>query len=437
MKKSEIVKTLREKIRVYYENFHKPAKFIPGKTRVPYAGRVYDSAEMIVLLDSLLDFWLTSGHLSAALERKFKRLLKSREFLLVNSGSSANLLIIASLCANTFRRKLNPGDEVITPAVTFPTTLAPLVQYGLVPVFIDSCVGTYNINEELIEKAVSRKTRAVFVPHTLGNPCDMNTIMGIARKKRLIVIEDACDALGSFYDNKLVGTFGRMSSFSFYPAHHMTLGEGGGVAINSQDLVKPALSLRDWGRDCSCSTGQDNRCGRRFAMKMGDLPYGYDHKYIYSNIGYNLKVTEMQSAIGLAQFEKLDEFGRRRKDNFKRYYAGLLKFDEHLVLPRCHPKAQPCWFGFPLTVRGGVKRLKLIKWLNDSKIDTRLLFGGNIIRQPGFKGIKHRVSGNLKGSDRIMSDTFFIGVYPGLTSQMIDYALARFTEFFKRKSNLR
>ncbi len=433
--KTKIRKKIDEQLRLYYEKFHKKGSFVPGKTRVPYSGRVYDQEELIRLLDSVLDFWLTAGPLTEALEGRFRNFLNSKDFLLVNSGSSANLLMVATICARSFKGRLRKGDEVITPSVTFPTTLGPIIMYGLMPVFVDVDVGTYNISEELIEKAVGKRTRAIFIPHTLGNPCDMDIVMDVAKKKDLIVIEDACDALGSLYGDRLVGTFGGMSSYSFYPAHHMTLGEGGGVSINNSGLAKIARSIRDWGRDCFCKTGHDNTCGRRFSMKMGDLPYGYDHKYIYSNIGYNLKLTEMQSAIGLAQFEKLDKFTKMRRRNFDRYYKGLSKFEEYLILPESSPKARPSWFGFPISVRPGINRLKLIRWLEASKVDTRLMFGGNIIRQPGFKNVKHRIYGKLSNSDFVMNNTFFIGVYPGLTDQMIDYVLSRFKDFFRDRRN--
>lgn len=421
-------KQILNKVKEYYRVSHRPRRFIPGKTKVPYAGRVYDSREMEGIVDTALDFWLTSGPVTNRLEARFKGLFKSKRFLLVNSGSSANLLMIAAL-------RLKPGDEVITPAVTFPTTVGPLVQHGLIPVFVDARIGTYNIDERLIEKAVGKRTRAIFIPHTLGNPCDMEIIMRVAEKKGLIVLEDTCDALGSRYKKRLLGTFGAMSSFSFYPAHHITLGEGGGVSVNDGRFVKTAGSIRDWGRDCWCDTGHSNTCRKRFSMKHGSLPFGYDHKYVYSNIGYNLKVTEMQSAIGLAQLDKLNNFIKKRRQNFRKYFKGLSKYSEHLILPEWHPKAEPSWFGFPISVGKGVKRLDLVRWLEDVKIETRLLFGGNIIRQPAFKNVKYRRCGSLKNSDFIMENTFFIGVYPGLTDEMIEYVLSRFDAFFNKRGN--
>jgi len=419
-------------VRRYIRGSRKKKKFIPGKSRVPYAGRVYDESEILGIVDSALDFWLTAGRVTKELEKRLKDYLKAKSFLLVNSGSSANLLMIASLCSGRSRGRLRPGDEVITPAVTFPTTVAPVLQYGLVPVFVDAKIGTYNIDEDLIDRAVSKKTKVIFIPHTLGNPCDMDKITRLARKYGLIVLEDACDALGSRYKGKMVGTFGAMSSFSFYPAHHMTMGEGGGVAINDAAMSKHAASIRDWGRDCYCQTGMSGSCGKRFSMKMGRLPFGYDHKYIYSEIGYNLKVTEMQSAVGLAQFEKLDKFIQKRKDNFNSYYSGLSDCQERIILPSAVNGADPAWFGFPISCREGLDRLELIKRLESSNIETRLMFGGNITRQPVFKGINYRISGDLDRSDYIMNNTFFIGVYPGLTGEMIDYVITRIRDFIKK-----
>ncbi len=421
------------KIEEYYKLIHEPKSFTPGESRVPYSGRVFDSREMINLVDSALDFWLTSGPYGNKLEKEFKDYFGCNDFFLVNSGSSANLIVVSALVSQQLKERLKPGDEIITPAVTFPTTLAPIIQNGLVPVFVDCEIGTYNINAALIEDAVSDKTRAVFVPHTLGNPCDMDVIMSIAKKYNLFVLEDVCDALGAVYDGMKVGTFGDLASLSFFPAHHITMGEGGGVVINNNSLRKIAKSIRDWGRDCWCEPGQNNACGKRFEWKLGKLPHGYDHKYIYSNIGYNLKVTDMQAAIGLEQMRKLDLFIEKRNGNFKTLYAGLQKYSGFLELPKSCEKAEPSWFGFPITVMGGVNRLELVKWLEASKIETRLVFGGNILRQPGFSNFPHRIHGALDETDRVMNDTFFIGVYPGLTEAMINFVISRFDEFFKSK----
>jgi CDP-6-deoxy-D-xylo-4-hexulose-3-dehydrase len=326
---------------------------------------------------------------------------------------------------------LQPGDEVITPAVTFPTTVAPIVQNRLVPVFVDCEVGTYNINPRLVEDAIGPRTRAIFVPHTLGNPCDMETIAEIARRRGLWLLEDSCDALGATFNGQLAGTFGEMASLSFYPAHHITMGEGGGVVINAPGLPKTVRSLRDWGRDCWCDPGKSGTCGSRFEWQTGQLPHGYDHKYIYSNIGYNLKVTDLQAAIGLAQTEKLDAFIEARRGNFQLLYQGLKPYEDYLILPRIDPRANPSPFGFPITVRPGVDRGRIVRHLEDARVETRLVFGGNIVRQPGFLNIEKRVHGDLSASDIIMRDTFFIGVYPGLTAEMLDYVLEVFRGFFR------
>ena len=418
----------------YYRVAHQKPAFVPGQSRIPYAGRVYDDREMTLLADSALDFWLTSGPYADRFERRMRQFFACRDFLLVNSGSSANLLMLSTLCAPTLSANalapLQPGDEVITPAVTFPTTVAPIVQNRLVPVFVDCEVGTYNINPQLIEDAIGPRTRAIFVPHTVGNPCDMETIGEVARRRGLWLLEDGCDALGATFNGQLAGTFGAMSSLSFYPAHHITMGEGGGVAINDFGLQKTARSLRDWGRDCWCDPGKSNTCGTRFGWQSGELPCAYDHKYIYSNIGYNLKVTDMQAAIGLAQADKIDQFVAARRLNFRCLYEGLEEWEEYLILPKIDPRANPSPFGFPITVRPGLDRARLVQWLEDARIETRLVFGGNIIRQPGFLNIEKRVHGDLRESDIIMRDTFFIGVYPGLTGEMIDYVLETFRSYF-------
>jgi len=405
--------------------------FIPGTTRVPYAGRVYDSAEVVALVDSALDFWLTAGPQADTFERRMGAFFQSRAFFLVNSGSSANLLMLAALCAESTAKlsgpgRLVPGDEVITPAVTFPTTLAPILQHGLVPVFVDCEVGTYNIQAELVETAIGPRTKAIFVPHTLGNPCDMAILSDIAKRRGLWLLEDGCDALGATFDGQLVGTFGALSSLSFYPAHHMTMGEGGGVVINDPALRRAVLSLRDWGRDCWCEPGKNDTCGKRFGWKAGELPEGYDHKYIYSHIGYNLKATDLQAAIGLAQLDKLPGFVAARRRNFRVLMEGLRSLEDRLILPSLDPRAEPSPFGFAVTVREGLDRKRLVQALEREGIETRLLFGGNILRQPGFMGITHRTAGELDGSDRIMRDTFFVGVYPGLTQAHLDHVLEAF-----------
>jgi CDP-4-dehydro-6-deoxyglucose reductase, E1 len=309
--------------------------------------------------------------------------------------------------------------------------VAPIVQNRLVPVFVDCEIGTYNIDSRLVEEAIGPRTRAIFVPHTVGNPCDMEVLSEIARRRNLWLLEDCCDALGASFNGQLAGTFGQMASLSFYPAHHMTMGEGGGVAVNGFGLQKAARSVRDWGRDCWCDPGKSNTCSTRFDWQAGELPFGYDHKYIYSNVGYNLKVTDLQAAIGLAQTEKLESFIAARRANFQRLYQGLRPFEEYLILPKTDPRANPSPFAFPITVRPGIERTRLVRHLEDALIETRLVFGGNIVRQPGFLNIEKRVHGSLEASDTVMRDTFFIGVYPGLTNEMIDYVLETFAAFFK------
>jgi CDP-4-dehydro-6-deoxyglucose reductase, E1 len=442
MENIEKQKALKEQIlsltREYYHVAHQKPAFEAGKSRVPYAGRVYDENDMAALADSSLDFWLTAGPFAEKFERRMRHFFGSRDFVLVNSGSSANLVLITTLCAQDLHKNLRegdlgplkPGDEVITPAVTFPTTLAPLVQNRLIPVFVDCEVGTYNINPNLVEDAIGPKTRAIFIPHTVGNPCDMDILTDVAKRHNLWLLEDGCDALGATFNGQLCGTFGAMSSLSFYPAHHITMGEGGGVAINGFGLQKTARSIRDWGRDCWCDPGKSNTCGTRFEWQEGELPCGYDHKYIYSNIGYNLKVTDMQAAIGLTQMDKIPQFVEARRRNFARLNEGLKVWEDKIILPRHDPRANPSPFGFPITLRPGLKRTDLIKHLEDANIETRLVFGGNVLKQPGFLGIERRMHGEMTQSDIVMNDTLFIGVYPGLTAPMIDYVLETFAGFF-------
>jgi len=436
--KQALKEQILELVQEYHRIAHQKPAFIPGQSRIPYSGRVYDAREMTLLADSALDFWLTAGPYADRFERRMRQFFGCRDFLLVNSGSSANLLMVGTLCAPALAKDLGgqslaplqPGDEVITPAVTFPTTVAPIVQNRLVPVFVDCEVGTYNINPALIEDAIGPVTRAIFVPHTVGIPCQMDTIAEVARRNGLWLLEDGCDALGATFNGQLVGTFGQMSSVSFYPAHHITMGEGGGIAINGFGLQKTARSIRDWGRDCWCDPGKSGTCGNRFGWQLGELPCGYDHKYIYSNIGYNLKVTDPQAAIGLAQTEKMESFIAARRRNFQLLHQGLQPFEDYLILPKIDSRANPSPFGFPITVRPGIDRGSLVRHLEDAQIETRLVFGGNIVRQPGFLNIEKRVHGDLSESDVIMRDTFFIGVYPGLTPEMIAYVLQTFHDYF-------
>lgn len=413
----------------YFKSAFAQKPFKPFEDRVPYAGRVFDEQELINLVDSALDFWLTLGPYGHQLESCFKEFFGAKRALLVNSGSSANLLAVATICSPQVKRRARPGDEVITPAVTFPTTLAPILQYGLIPVFIDTEPGAYSMRTDLLEEALSPRTRAIFVPHTLGNPWDLMQLRKFADKHGLWLIEDSCDALGSRFSGRLAGSYGDLATLSFYPAHHMTMGEGGALIVNRSELMKPALSLRDWGRDCWCAPGEDNTCGRRFEWQLGQLPKGYDHKYIYSHLGYNLKPTDMQAAIGVAQFEKLDDFTRARQDNFNRIFEALEKAQLPFTLPKWHTEAEPSWFGFPLTAESSSMRRQLNQWLFDAKIETRQIFAGNILKQPALQGQSYRVVGDLTESDRIMNGGLFFGVYPGLKREMVDFIIERLLNF--------
>ena len=412
--------------------------FVPGESHIPYAGRVYDEKEMVKLVDSALDFWLTAGRFAKQFETEFAEFLGAKYCLLTNSGSSANLLAISALTSPKLgEKRLKPGDEVITVAAAFPTTVTPIIQNNLIPVFVDVDMGTYNIQADKIEEAISDKTRAIFLAHTLGNPFDIDAVMEVAEKYDLWVIEDNCDALGSKYNGKYTGTFGHISTFSFYPPHHMTMGEGGALVTNDTQLKRLIESFRDWGRDCWCEPGCDNRCGKRFEWQLGELPLGYDHKYTYSHIGYNLKITDMQAAIGVEQLKKLPSFIEARKRNFKLLYDGLKKQEGFFILPEYELETDPSWFGFLLTVREDARFTKddIVKYLENNKIATRMLFAGNVTKHPCFVGVKYRVCENLVNTNRIMDDTFWIGVYPGLTGDMIEYILQKFDNFLMDKTN--
>ena len=424
-----------QRVKRYYQIVHKPRAFVPFRTQVSYAGRVFEEQEMINLVDSALDFWLTLGPYGELFEQKMKRFFQSRDFVLVNSGSTANLLSVLTLLSQQLEHPLQPGDEVITPAVTFPTTVSPIIQNGLIPVFVDCEMGTYNIDPHLLEEAISEKTRAIVIPHTLGNPCDMDTICDLVKQYNLYLIEDSCDALGGTFRDQQVGTFGDLATLSFYPAHHITFGEGGGVIVNRPRLGRIARSVRDWGRDCWCAAGESNTCGRRFGWQLGDLPEGYDHKYSYSNIGFNFRPTDMQAAIGTAQADRIPEFVESRRRNFTRLYKGLEQYQDELILPTLDPRSNPSWFALPITVRKGLSRRALVQWLEKAKIETREMFGGNILKQPGYQNIRCRISGSLEQTDRVMRDTFFIGVYPGLSDEMIEFVLESFGQFFSQRSN--
>jgi CDP-6-deoxy-D-xylo-4-hexulose-3-dehydrase len=415
----------------YYKVAHARKPFEPGKTKVAYSGRVYDDDEIRHGVESVLQYWLTAGPYAAQFEDTMQKFFGSKAAFLVNSGSSANLLMISTLCSPQVKNGLRPGDEVITPAVTFPTTLTPIVQNGLVPVFVDCKPGEYDIDVTELEAAIGPRSRCIFVPHTVGIPCNLDVIMDVAKRNNLWVLEDGCDALGATWDGRLVGSFGAMSSISFYPAHHMTMGEGGMVVVNGEGIRRTCLSIRDWGRDCWCDPGVSNTCKKRFEWQLGQLPYGYDHKYIYSNLGYNLKVTDIQASLGVAQFKKLPQFIEARRRNAAFYLQALKQYQEHMILPSVPDKANPSWFGFPITLREHVDRRKFIRWLEDANIETRLVFGGNILMQPGFMDIPRRVHKSLDGTNTIMKQTLFIGIYPGLTQEMLDFVVARLDAFFK------
>ena len=435
MSKSEAIKRqILDLVQAYHEETFSDAPFVPGKTAVPVSGKVFDAAEMVNLVDSSLEFWLTTGRYADQFERELSQYLGMRHASLCNSGSSANLLALSALTSPSLgERQLQPGDEVITVAAGFPTTVNPIIQNGLTPVFLDVDLKTHNIDVSRLAEAITPRTKAIMIAHTLGNPFDLDAVTAVANAHDLWLIEDNCDALGSRYNGRLTGTFGHLSTISFYPAHHITMGEGGVVLTNRPQLKKLVESFRDWGRDCWCAPGIDNTCGKRFEWQLGDLPYGYDHKYIYSHIGYNLKMTDMQAAVGAAQLKKLDGFIAARKRNWQRLYDGLKLLQEFFILPEPTPNSDPSWFGFLLTVRpeAPFSRNELIRYLDDRKIATRLLFGGNLIRQPAYQNIPHRVVGPLTNTDIIMNGTFWIGVYPGLTPPMIDYVLQTFGEFVR------
>jgi len=414
-----------------------PKKFVPGQSSVPASGKVFDEQEILLATEAILDGWWTEGRFSNLFEEKISKWLGIKHAILVNSGSSANLLALSALKSARLRdKRLNDGDEVITVAAGFPSTVNPIAQNNLVPVFVDVDLGTYNINIEGIKKAIGPKTKAIIVAHTLGNPFDLDAVADICQKNNLWLIEDNCDALGSKYNGKFTGTFGHISTGSFYPAHHITMGEGGVIFTNDPLLNKIIRSLRDWGRDCWCKTGHDNNCGRRFEWQLGDLPLGYDHKYIYSEMGYNLKLTDMQAALGLAQMEKLGGFIAKRKENFRFLYNGLKKYEKFFILPVWQKKVDPSWFGFLLTVRSGApfNRNQIVQHLQENKIGTRYLFAGNLIKQPYFidNKVKHRVVGELSNTDIVMKDTFWIGCYPGLSKEMLEYVVGSFDSFLAR-----
>lgn len=417
--------------------FHKNHKniLIPGESYIPPSGKILDGEDMANLIDASLDMWLTSGRYGEEFEREFSKLFGIKHCALVNSGSSANLVAMTALTSHKLGdRRLKPGDEVITVAAGFPTTVAPIIQNGLVPVFIDVNLGTYDFNEEIIEEAISSKTKAIFMAHTLGNPFNLNKVMELADKYNLWVIEDNCDALGAKYNGKFTGTFGHISTYSFYPAHHITMGEGGAVLTKDSKLFNIIRSIRDWGRDCICPPGRDNICQNRFTQKHGELPKGYDHKYVYSHLGYNLKVSDMQAAIGVSQLKKVNGFIEKRNSNYEMLQSGLENLSEYLILPEPTINSEPSWFGFPITVKENISRRELIEYLEGNKIGTRLLFAGNLLKQPLFteNNYKYRVVGELTNTDTVMNSTFWIGVWPGINKDCIEYVINKFQEYFSK-----
>lgn len=421
----------------YYNQENKKTKLIPGESYLAAAGKCVDSDDLELLVDASLDMWLTTGRYGDQFEKEFASFVGCNYGTLVNSGSSANLLAFASLTSHLLgERQAKPGDEVITVAAGFPTTIVPIIQCGLVPVFVDVTLETYDFDENIIEQAITEKTKCIFMAHTLGNPFNLKKIMELAKKYNLWVIEDTCDALGAKYDGKNVGTFGDLSTFSFYPAHHMTMGEGGAVLTSDPILNKIVKSIRDWGRDCVCPPGKDNVCGKRFTQKCGKLPDGYDHKYVYSHLGYNLKVTDMQAALGVSQLKKLPEFIEKRKSNYEELFNKLSEFQSDLILPIATENSEPSWFGFTISVRENEKftRNDLTQFLESKKIGTRLLFAGNIIRQPVFteNNYQYRVVGELTNTDYIMNNTFWIGTWPGFDTDCIEYIYESFKEFFNK-----
>jgi CDP-6-deoxy-D-xylo-4-hexulose-3-dehydrase len=412
----------------------KQKEFIPGVSEVPVSGKVIGSLELKNMVEASLDGWLTTGRFNEQFEKKLANFLGIKCLLTVNSGSSANLIAFSTLTSPKLKeRAIQKGDEVITVAAGFPTTVNPIIQFGAIPVFIDVKIPTYNIDENLVEEAITNKTKAIMLAHTLGNPFNVKKIKEICDKYNLWLIEDSCDALGSKFNNQNVGTFGDLATLSFYPAHHITMGEGGAVFTNSKKLERIAESFRDWGRDCYCEPGKDNTCNKRFDWQLGDLPFGYDHKYTYSHLGYNMKITDMQAACGLAQLDRLEGFIKNRKKNFDFLYENLKDMDDFLILPKAETNSEPSWFGFPLSLKKNNhhNRNDLIKYLNDKKIGTRLLFSGNLIKQPYMKNINFKIHKNLNNTDFIMENTFWIGLYPALSNKHLEYTISIIKNFFK------
>ena len=432
MDKEQLKQQIFQLVAQYGALVSQPVAFEPGKTVIPPAGKVIGAKEMGLMVEASLDGWLTTGRFNDQFEERLAKFLGVKHLITVNSGSSANLVAFSALTSsNLGERAIKPGDEVIGVAAGFPTTVNPILQFGAVPVFVDVELGTYNIDASKVEAAISSKTKAIMLAHTLGNPYNLDVIVALCKKHNLWLIEDCCDALGSTYNGKLAGTFGDIGTLSFYPAHHITMGEGGAVFTNNTELKKIAESFRDWGRDCYCAPGKDNTCGKRFGWKLGTLPQGYDHKYTYSHLGYNLKITDMQAACGLAQLDRLEGFVAARKRNFAYLKERLKSCEDFLILPEATPNSDPSWFGFPMTLRpaANLNRVDMLTYLDQNKIGTRLLFAGNLTRQPYLVGRNYRISGELLNTDRVMNDTFWIGVYPGLSDAMLEYACDRIETF--------
>lgn len=432
-KAEQIKAKIFELVKEYHDEKFASKTFVPGETPVPVSGKVFDHQELNFVVDSALDGWFTTGRFNKEFQTRLGKFMGINNAITVNSGSSANLVAFSSLAAHEHGEKaIKPGDEVITVAASFPTTINPMLSYGVTPVFVDVDIPTYNIDVTRIEEAITPKTKAIIIAHTLGNPYNLSEVSRIAKQHNLWLMEDCCDALGSTYDGKHVGSFGDVATLSFYPAHHITMGEGGAVLTKTQKMKKIIESVRDWGRDCYCDSGKDNTCMKRFGWQLGDLPFGYDHKYIYSRLGYNLKITDMQAALGLAQMDKLPGFVETRKRNFALLKKGLAPFADRLILPEATPNSDPSWFGFLITVRkgAGISRNELVAKLTEAKIGTRLLFAGDLRKQPYFKNVQYRTVGNLPNTETIMNDTFWIGVTPMISEEMIQYMVDTFKTIF-------
>lgn len=433
-KKLEYLRTqISELVSEYTAINYEPTDFVPGETLIPPSGKLLGESEIQNMVSASLDGWLTTGRFNTDFEKKLAEFLDVKYCLTVNSGSSANLVAFSTLTSPKLGdRAIKKGDEVIGVAAGFPTTVNPIAQFGAVPVFVDVDIHTHNVNADLIEAAITSKTKAIMLAHALGNPFNLEKVTELCKKYNLWLVEDTCDALGAEYNGKKVGTFGDIGTLSFYPAHHITMGEGGAVFTNSHELKVIAESFRDWGRDCYCAPGCDNTCGCRYEQKHGDLPYGYDHKYVYSHMGYNLKISDIQAACGLAQLDKLEYFIQKRRENFKYLHVNLQSLTDFVYLPVASENSNPSWFGFPITLKddSGTDRVDLLRFLDDNKIGSRLLFAGNLIKQPYFKNVPHRVVGELTHTDKTMNDTFWIGVQPSLTEKHLDFVVEKLEEFF-------